>query len=71
MQLSEFYYDLGYLSEIDWEIMEEKYWSDTQEDPDRNRRRQAEFLSFNKFSWNLVEKIALPGQPGFGMNPHY
>jgi len=59
MQLSEFYDDLDYLSEIDWDIMKERYWSDTREDPDRKRRRQAEFLVFNKFSWNLVEKIGV------------
>jgi len=29
---------------IDWEIMEAKYWADTQEDRDRKSRRQAEFL---------------------------
>ena len=45
MQLSKFYDDLGYLTEIDWDIMEEKYWRDTIEDPDRKRRRQAEFSS--------------------------
>jgi len=59
MQLSEFYDDLVYLPEIDWDIMQEKYWRDTIEDPDRKRRRQAEFLVFNKFSWNLVEKIGV------------
>ena len=59
MQLSEFYDDLGYLSEIDWNIMKEKYWRDTIEDPDRSRRRQAEFLVFRQFSWTLVEKIGV------------
>lgn len=59
MQLSEFYDDLNYLSEIDWNIMKEKYWRDTLEDPDRKRRRQAEFLVFSQFSWNYVEKIGV------------
>ena len=59
MQLSDFYDDLSYLSEIDWDIMREKYWADTLEDPDRKRRRQAEFLVFSQFSWNLAEKIGV------------
>lgn len=59
MEWSEFYDDLNDLSAIDWDIMKERYWSDTREDPDRKRRRQAEFLVFNKFSWNLVEKIGV------------
>ena len=59
MELSEFYDDLKYLSEIDWDIMKERYWRDTVEDPDQKRRRQAEFLVFHQFSWNLVEKIGI------------
>ena len=45
MELSEFYDDLSKLTEIDWDIMKEKYWRDTYEDPDRKRRRQAELLT--------------------------
>ena len=59
MALSEFYDDLSKLTEIDWDIMKEKYWRDTYEDPDRKRRRQAEFLVYNKFSWDLVEEIGV------------
>ncbi len=59
MTLSEFYDDLSMLAEIDWDIMKEKYWRDTSEDPDRKRRRQAEFLVYNKFSWDLVEEIGV------------
>ncbi|MBG9587219.1 type II toxin-antitoxin system toxin DNA ADP-ribosyl transferase DarT [Cytobacillus firmus] len=44
MALTEFYNDLTYLDEIDWSVMESKYWNDTDEFPDRKRRRQAEFL---------------------------
>jgi hypothetical protein len=59
MDWSEFYEDLDDLSEIDWDIMKEKYWRDTFEDPDRKRRRQAEFLVFHQFPWNIVEKIGV------------
>jgi ssDNA thymidine ADP-ribosyltransferase DarT-like protein len=44
MAPSEFFDDLGHLARIDWPLMESRYWFDTDEDPDRKRRRQAEFL---------------------------
>lgn len=44
MALTEFYNDLSYLNKIDWEVMKSKYWFDTDDFPDRKRRRQAEFL---------------------------
>ncbi len=48
MFLSEFYAQLNDLDEVDWAIMEEKYRADTEDDPDRKRRRQAEFLVHRK-----------------------
>ncbi len=59
MALSDFYYELEDLAAIDWQIMKEKYWRDTQEDPDRKRRRQAEFLIYRLMPWNLVEEIGV------------
>jgi len=47
------------LNEIDWEIMKEKYWGDTDEDGDRSRRRKAEFLVHNKFPVHLISGIAV------------
>jgi hypothetical protein len=43
MAISDFYKDLDDLRLVDWKIMEEKYWADTDDDPDRKRRRQAGF----------------------------
>lgn len=39
--------------------MKAKYWFDTNEHPDRKRRRQAEFLVHRGFPWALVEAIVV------------
>lgn len=59
MTFSDFYDDLNDLEAIDWDIMIAKYWRDTFEDPDRKRRRQAEFLVYLQFPWNLIEEIGV------------
>jgi hypothetical protein len=59
MRVSAQYDDLACLSEIDWDIMEKRYWADTNEDPDRSRRRQAEFLVYGELPWDLVSEVAV------------
>jgi hypothetical protein len=44
---------------IDWAIMKEKYWNDTDEDGDRKRRRQAEFLVHRAVPWPLIRAICV------------
>jgi hypothetical protein len=58
MQFSEFYNDPANLDKIDWPLMQSQYWFDTDDDPDRKRRRQAEFLIFQRCPWPLVAGIA-------------
>lgn len=53
------YYDPVSLDKIDWPLMRARYWSDTDEDPDRSRRRQAEFLIHGSFPWEVVEHLAV------------
>jgi hypothetical protein len=59
MSNSQFYDDLVDLYKIDWKIMKKKYWADTPEDPDRKRRRQAEFLVYKFFPWKLITDIGV------------
>jgi hypothetical protein len=57
MAMTDFYDDLGSLDEVDWDIMNARYWADTVDDPDRKRRRQAEFLVHRFLPWNMIESI--------------
>ncbi|MEG4574401.1 DUF4433 domain-containing protein [Microcoleus sp. N3A4] len=59
MAFTEFFDDLNDLGAIDWDVMESRYWNDTNEDNDRKRRRQAEFLVRNFFPWQLITEIGV------------
>jgi hypothetical protein len=59
---TEFFTDLRFLSAIDWAIMSETYWYDTDEDGDRKRRRQAEFLIHRFCAWTLITEIGVINQ---------
>lgn len=58
--LSQFYTDLTQLpTAIDWQVMRDKYWRDTDDDGDRKRRRQAEFLVHRFCPWSLITTIGV------------
>ncbi|MEH2467821.1 type II toxin-antitoxin system toxin DNA ADP-ribosyl transferase DarT [Nostoc sp.] len=62
MEYTDFFNEIEYLyldGIIDWEIMEAYYWADTEEDGDRKRRRQAEFLVHQFFPWQLIQEIGV------------
>jgi hypothetical protein len=44
MALTEFSDEIAGLESVDLPLMTQRYWKDTADDPDRERRRQAEFL---------------------------
>jgi hypothetical protein len=56
---STFYDDSSDLTAIDWQIMKETYWNDTEDDGDRKRRRQAEFLVHRFLPWHAVAMIGV------------
>jgi hypothetical protein len=56
---TDWYDDLARLDEVDWAIVKAKYWPDTPEDNDRQRRKQAEFLVWQSLDWSLLHGIAV------------
>ena len=54
--------DLARLDEVDWDMVYQRYWSDTLEDMDRQRRKQAEFLVHRFCDWALIEQIGVINQ---------
>lgn len=57
--LSSLYDDPDDLKRLSWDIIDGRYWHDTEEYPDRTRRRQAEFLVHRSFPWDAVEFLAV------------
>jgi len=59
---TQWYDDLADLGRIDWDIVNERYWRDTVQDMDRQRRKQAEFLVHRFCDWSLIHEIAVINQ---------
>lgn len=57
--ITEFFNDQVYLDEIDWGLVSERYWSNTEDDYDRMRRKQAEFLVKNYVPVNCIDSIVV------------
>ncbi|HAT1879868.1 TPA: DUF4433 domain-containing protein [Legionella pneumophila] len=56
---TDWYDNLNDLDKIDWDIVKQKFWADTAEDGDRQRRKQAEFLVHSFCDWSLIKGIAV------------
>jgi hypothetical protein len=55
---TDWYDALAHLDKVDWGIVKERYWRDTEEDGDRMRRKQAEFLVWQSLDWAMIAGIA-------------
>jgi len=53
------YDDLADLDKVDWDTVNKRYWADTVEDMDRQRRKQAEFLIHGFLDWSLVHEVVV------------
>lgn len=59
MYWTRFYNNLSHLDQVDWEIMQSNFWNDTTANPDRKRKRQAEFLVYKEAPLSLFSEIAV------------
>jgi len=57
-----FYDDPSQLDKVDWPLMNSIYWFDTDNDLDRKRRRQAEFLVHQRFPVGLIQWVGVINQ---------
>lgn len=53
------YTELSDLKNLDWKILAADIWKDTQEDNDRMRRKQAEFLIYESLLWECIHTIGV------------
>lgn len=56
---TDWYDDLAELDRVDWDMVYRRYWADSVDDMDRQRRKQAEFLVHRFCDWSLIEGIAV------------
>jgi hypothetical protein len=56
---SQWFDDLADLTNVDWDVVNLRYWSDNIDDMDRQRRKQAEFLVHGFCDWSLIKEIVV------------
>jgi len=58
--------DLARLDRVDWNVCYADRWNNTPQHPDRQEKKQAEFLVHRSMSWNLIERIGVCDQTARG-----
>ena len=56
---TDWFNDLKDLDKVDWAVVNLRYWTDTLDDMDRQRRKQAEFLIHKFCNWSLISEIVV------------
>jgi hypothetical protein len=59
MMFTDFYDDTADLDKLDWQVIQSNSWADTDDDPDRKRRKQSEFLVYGFIPLNLLNEIGV------------
>lgn len=57
--LTAWFDDLTHLDQVDWAMVNQRYWRDNMNDMDRQRRKQAEFLIHDVCPWKLIERLVV------------
>jgi hypothetical protein len=58
-QLTHYYDDLENLREINWAVIEDWDFRPTADIPDKQRRKQAEFLVYDSVPWSCIESVTV------------
>ncbi len=56
--LSQFFNVENDLNNVDWKVAKSNFWFDNEDDPDRKRRKQAEFLVHKELDLSAIKQIA-------------
>lgn len=59
---TKWYDNLDCLDKVDWNMVDQRFWSDSSEDGDRKRRKQAEFLVHQACPWKAIQSISVLNQ---------
>lgn len=59
---TKWYCNLSDLDKINWSIVNQKQWADQDDDNDRKRKKQAEFLIHKLCPWSLVSELVVIDQ---------
>jgi len=54
-----FFDELDSLTEVDWAVIESWSWHNREDDFDRRRRKQAEFLVYRSFAWECFHEVGV------------
>lgn len=57
--ITEWFDELGRLDAVDWTMVNQRYWKDTIDVMDRQRKKQAEFLVYQCCPWSLIQEIVV------------
>jgi hypothetical protein len=57
--MTEFFADTHHLDKIDWGVIRSRYWFNMEDDLDRRRRKQAEFLIWKSVPWDWFCRIGV------------
>jgi hypothetical protein len=58
-RVASFYDDLSELSEVDFTTCNARQWNSTADHPDRQEKKQAEFLVHRVMPWDLIDRIGV------------
>lgn len=56
---TEWFDSLACLDKVNWHMVNERYWKESLDEPDRKRHKQAEFLVHEQCPWTVIDEIVV------------